>query len=78
MIFFVLQYHHIILFILNHGLPFLQETKTISPTEAEGSLFKAAWIFLAAKIFKVLAPELSAQFIMNLGKIFIFINEVLD
>jgi hypothetical protein len=42
MIFFVLQYHHIILFILNHGLPFLQETKTISPTEAEVSLFMAA------------------------------------
>ena len=65
-------------FYTKSGLPFLQETKTISPTEAEVSLFKAAWIFLEAKIFKVLAPELSAQFMTYLGKIFIFIKEELD
>ena len=65
-------------FFLKSDLPFLQETKTISPIEAEGSLFKTAWIFLVAKIFKVLAPELSAQFMTNLGKIFIFIKEELD
>jgi len=29
-------------FYTKSGLPFLQETKTISPTEAEASLFKAA------------------------------------
>ena len=29
-------------FYLKSGLPILQETKIISPTEAEGSLFKAA------------------------------------
>ena len=29
-------------FFLKSDLPFLQETKTISPTEAEESLFKAA------------------------------------
>ena len=65
-------------FYTKSGLPFLQETKTISPTEAEASLFKATWIFLAKKIFKVLAQELSAQFMTNLGKIFIFIKEELD
>ena len=65
-------------FFLKSDLPFLQETKTISPTEAEGSLFKTALIFLEAKILKVLAPELSAQFMKYLGKIFIFIKEELD
>ena len=39
-------------FFLKSGLPFLQETKTILPTEAEGSLFKAALIFLEVKFLK--------------------------